>query len=164
MAMAGAAVLAACSAPAVPGDTREPAPPSATNTTPDASVGAAAPSDCTVPGCADKPGRVVTTSSTVEVLPTIVFPIDGIDLNPQVMKTMTAIADTMNGNPGIHRVDVQGHADGSDAHPEQISQHRADVVRQLLIRAGVDPNRLTATGQGKTRLGRTVQFVIVWRP
>jgi outer membrane protein OmpA-like peptidoglycan-associated protein len=53
----------------------------------------------------------------------------------------------------IPRVEVQGHTDdrGGDDFNLQLSQRRADAVRQYLIEHGIDAARVVARGYGLSR-------------
>ena len=55
-------------------------------------------------------------------------------------------------NPGI-RIEIQGHTDdvGSDAANLNLSQNRAESVRNYLITKGIDANRVQAKGYGETQ-------------
>jgi outer membrane protein OmpA-like peptidoglycan-associated protein len=48
-------------------------------------------------------------------------------------------------------VAIEGHTDsvGSDDYNQALSQRRADSVRSYLVRAGIEPGRLSASGMGK---------------
>lgn len=61
------------------------------------------------------------------------------------------IAEAVRGCPGTLR--IEGHTDstGLDETNRQLSQARAESVRNALIARGVPPNRLVATGYGATR-------------
>lgn len=50
------------------------------------------------------------------------------------------------------KIEINGWTDakGSDAYNRRLSQRRANAVREWLIRKGVDKNRLTAVGRGKS--------------
>lgn len=85
------------------------------------------------------------------------------------------IADVLQTHKGITSVEIQGHTDntGTREHNQQLSEARANSVRQWLITAGVDPGRLTAKGYGQDRplapnvtaanraKNRRVQFIIL---
>ena len=87
------------------------------------------------------------------------------------------LADTLLRHPELQRVEIQGHTDsnGDDDANLQLSQRRAEAVRQWLVNAGVDASRLTAQGYGETRplvpnltagnraRNRRVQFMIEQR-
>jgi len=51
------------------------------------------------------------------------------------------------------RVEIVGHTDsrGTSAENEKLSERRARAVRDVLVRAGVDPTRITTRGAGETR-------------
>lgn len=102
------------------------------------------------------------------------FATDSAEILPDSTALLTEIADTLLRHPEIRRVEIQGHTDsnGDDAHNMDLSQRRADAVRDWLVRAGVEPGRLTAQGYGETRplvpnitaanraRNRRVQFII----
>jgi outer membrane protein OmpA-like peptidoglycan-associated protein len=48
-------------------------------------------------------------------------------------------------------VAIEGYTDsvGSDDYNQALSQRRADSVRSYLVRAGIEPGRLSASGMGK---------------
>ena len=88
---------------------------------------------------------------------------------------MEEIADVMQRNPNIKRVEIQGHTDntGTREHNATLSQERADAVKTWLVHAGVDSSRLVAKGYGQERplapnvtaanraRNRRVQFIIL---
>lgn len=63
------------------------------------------------------------------------------------------VAELLQRNPQIRRVQVEGHTDwiGSDAYNQRLSQRRAEVVVDYLTRKGVDRNRLVPVGYGESR-------------
>src|SRR5215472_14786927 len=54
--------------------------------------------------------------------------------------------------PGLH-LDVEGHTDsvGGDEYNMQLSEHRAEAVRDYLVQQGVPQNTVDARGFGKTK-------------
>jgi len=90
---------------------------------------------------------------------------------------LDAVVATMNGNPDLSQVEVQGHTDerGDDAYNLELSIRRAAAVKTYLVTHGVEHGRLTSEGYGETQpkvKGRTaaayatnrrVEFVIVER-
>ncbi|MEN8719821.1 MAG: OmpA family protein, partial [Oceanococcaceae bacterium] len=60
-------------------------------------------------------------------------------------------ADVLNRYPEM-LVEVAGHTDsiGGDAFNQQLSQRRAEAVRQYLIGKGISAERLTAVGYGES--------------
>jgi OmpA-OmpF porin, OOP family len=127
-------------------------------------------------GCPDK-GRVIVHQSNIEILDKIYFETDKAIIKPESFPILNAIAATLQGNPDIQEVEIQGHADerGSAEHNLQLTDDRAHSVLKYLTDKGVDPKRLTARGFGKTRpvdpghneaawsKNRRVEFVIVKR-
>jgi len=74
------------------------------------------------------------------------------DLGAESSPTLDRLAEIAKGCPAF-RIEVRGHSDGigSDARNQEISEARARVVAEYLIKAGVDATRLRAVGYGNTR-------------
>jgi outer membrane protein OmpA-like peptidoglycan-associated protein len=84
------------------------------------------------------------------------------------------VSDVLLRHPEIDQLEVQGHTDSRGAHDmnQQLSQARAESVRDWLVKAGIGAGRLQAVGYGpdhpirpndtaKNRaLNRRVQFII----
>src|SRR5207237_861128 len=62
------------------------------------------------------------------------------------------MADVLNRYPRT-RVEIVGHTDsrGSDASNQQLSERRANAVREVLAQDGVAASRIVARGAGETR-------------
>jgi len=73
------------------------------------------------------------------------------DLSRAGVERLSRVAEVLREYPES-RVMVRGHAssEGSDAVNVELSQRRADIVRNYLISYGVDPNRITAVGLGSS--------------
>jgi len=65
---------------------------------------------------------------------------------------LDGVADDLKIHPLV-RVELQGHTDsrGADAYNLDLSQRRADSVREYLINRGVNASRLEARGYGETQ-------------
>ena len=63
------------------------------------------------------------------------------------------LATLLKDNPSYVRVEIQGHTDnrGNEEFNQQLSQRRADAVRDFLIERGVAPSRLEAKGYGSSK-------------
>jgi len=103
-------------------------------------------------GCPDR-GRVVVTDTAIEILDMVYFEFNKAVIKPQSYPILDAVAATLNGNPSIELVEVQGHTDerGNDAYNLDLSDKRAHAVEKYLIDKGVDAKRLTAQGYGETQ-------------
>ncbi len=79
------------------------------------------------------------------------FATDSADILPSSDRLMTEIADVIIRNPELTQIEIQGHTDnrGRAQHNLDLSQRRAESVRQWLIDHGVDGSRLTARGYGQ---------------
>jgi outer membrane protein OmpA-like peptidoglycan-associated protein len=103
-------------------------------------------------GCPDR-GRVVVTDTSIEILDVIYF-----EYNKDIIKAasypiLDAVAATMQGNPSIQLIEIQGHTDerGDDAYNLDLSDRRAKSVLKYLVDKGVDAKRLTSQGYGETQ-------------
>ncbi|MEK6375032.1 MAG: OmpA family protein [Acidobacteriota bacterium] len=89
-------------------------------------------------------GFVVTLSSGV------FFDVGKSALKKGAQATLNRIAEQLKSNPDI-KVVVEGHTDstGSTATNQQLSEKRAQAVRDFLVSAGVPADRVTAAGRGE---------------
>jgi outer membrane protein OmpA-like peptidoglycan-associated protein len=110
----------------------------------------------------------------VRIKKQIFFKTNSAQISEKSHGLLSEIADILLRNPQVHLVEIQGHTD-STGNPEvnrELSQLRADAVRQRLIENGVDGARLESKGYGDTRpllpnltdrnraANRRVQFII----
>lgn len=95
----------------------------------------------------------LTVDALVEVnaLPQVEFATASSDILPASFANLDQAAALIIAS-GLESVDVQGYTDttGDEAANQQLSQDRADSVRNYLIGEGVDAGVLTATGFGET--------------
>jgi outer membrane protein OmpA-like peptidoglycan-associated protein len=99
------------------------------------------------PPAEERRGRVVVTDTDIEILPYIRF--DGLTANvlPEALRTLDAIAATLDGNPNIKLVEVRAFGtDGDPKYQQVIGQQRADAIVGYLIKHGVAANRLRSRG------------------
>jgi OmpA-OmpF porin, OOP family len=103
-------------------------------------------------GCPDR-GRVVVTDTAIEILDMVYFEFNKAIIKPQSYPILDAVAATLQGNPSIQLVEVQGHTDerGDDAYNLDLSDKRAHAVEKYMVDKGVDAKRLTAQGYGETQ-------------
>jgi len=103
-------------------------------------------------GCPDR-GRVVITETKIEILDKIYFEYDKAIIKKESYPILDAIVATMNGNPDIQLIEIQGHTDnrGSDSYNLSLSDRRAASVKTYIADNGVDADRLTSQGYGETQ-------------
>ncbi len=125
-------------------------------------------------GCPDRgvANRVETGIVTMEP---IQFEYNSAVIKRDSYYILDAVVATMNGNPDIPRIEVQGHTDerGDDAYNLALSERRAQAVVAYLVAHGVAAGRLTSQGYGETqpldnrhveaawRQNRRVAFVLI---
>jgi len=103
-------------------------------------------SDPTRPGC------------PFHVPPPLIFPAYfsfdvGGEVQTRSLEAVATIATLLRENPQIRLVRIEGHTDlrGTEEYNMELSQRRAQTVYRLLIREGVDPERLRVEWYGETR-------------
>jgi outer membrane protein OmpA-like peptidoglycan-associated protein len=99
-----------------------------------------------VPGC--RASRVVTTSSSIEILDQITFAGNTAELAPPSYRTLDHVAQALIANPSIVELQVRGHSD-SQLHPTEraeLARKRAEVVAAYLVARGVAASRITTYG------------------
>jgi len=121
-----------------------------------------------------KRGDVEIQGNELKLKKQIHFEIDAATISLDSTALLEEIADTMNRNPCVRRVEIQGHTDnsGSKEHNKVLSDQRANAVREWLVTHSVESGRLTAQGYGQDRpispnitpagkeRNRRVQFII----
>jgi OOP family OmpA-OmpF porin len=127
-------------------------------------------------GCPDK-GKVIVRKGKLEILDKIYFETDKDEIKSVSFPLLDAIAATINGNPQIQLIEIQGHADerGDDAHNLDLTERRALSVRRALEQRNVEPGKLKSHGYGETKpictqhnedcwsKNRRVEFIILKR-
>ena len=81
----------------------------------------------------------------------VLFDFDKADLRPDARQVLEKVASIIKVRTGL--VTISGHTDdtGSDAYNQQLSERRANAVKDELESLGVDPARLQASGFGETQ-------------
>ncbi len=93
------------------------------------------------------------SAEAIKIKRQVQFVTNSAEIRAQSNALMAEIADVLLRNPQVKRVEVQGHTDdvGTVAINQELSQRRAEAVRDWLITAGVDAERMTAVGYGRGR-------------
>jgi OOP family OmpA-OmpF porin len=81
----------------------------------------------------------------------VLFEFDKANLTPGALLSLAPLVTFLRENPD-RTISIEGHTDslGSDAYNQQLSQHRADAVRDFLVQSGISADRITARGMGKS--------------
>lgn len=92
-----------------------------------------------------------TLSSSI-VLKGVNFDNDSAQIRPEARAILDEMVATLKRYPHI-RVEVAGHTDSrmSEAYNLELSQRRAEAVRDYFVQMGIDAARLTAKGYGETQ-------------
>ncbi|MBK9261863.1 MAG: OmpA family protein [Polyangiaceae bacterium] len=118
---------------------------------------------------------VKLTNNEIKILKQVHFEVDSAKILGDSNALLEEVADVLQRNPNIRRVEVQGHTDntGTREHNQTLSEQRALAVRNWLIAAGVDASRLMSRGYGQDKplapnvtalqkaKNRRVQFIIL---
>ena len=96
-----------------------------------------------------KAGACHVQLSRVSAATPIRFSVKGVRVQPSAARALGKLAHVMRRCPN-HALTINGHADrrGSIEDNRELSERRANAVRDLLIKRGVDGDRLTAIGHG----------------
>jgi outer membrane protein OmpA-like peptidoglycan-associated protein len=126
-------------------------------------------------GCPDTGGAVVVTAGKIGLPEQIQFETGSNKILARSDSLLDRIADKIKANPQVKRIRIEGHTDdvGSPKKNIELSQSRAESVREYLIHKGVEADRLQAVGYGNSRpvdkrktpdaraKNRRVEFIIV---
>jgi OOP family OmpA-OmpF porin len=85
------------------------------------------------------------------VLEGVNFQSNSAKLTPDSVQVLDHVAFYLKDSSGV-RVEIEGYTDstGDESHNLELSQERADAVRECLISQGVDGSRLVAKGYGES--------------
>jgi peptidoglycan-associated lipoprotein len=96
----------------------------------------------------------------------IFYEFDKATLTNESTKALNELIKLLNSNPNV-TIELSAHCDykGSDSYNQELSQRRAESVVKFLIAGGIEKERLTAKGYGKSqpkiinkRLARKLSF------
>lgn len=91
-----------------------------------------------------------TERGLIVTLGDVLFAFNKAELTPQAAPRLDKLAGFLRQFPD-RRLLIEGYTDsvGSDSYNQDLSQRRAQSVRDALAQRGVDPSRITAMGYGK---------------
>jgi outer membrane protein OmpA-like peptidoglycan-associated protein len=95
--------------------------------------------------------KVVERYIRTFVLENVYFDYNKWDIKPESYPALNNLYDQLKADPQM-KIEVGGHtdSDGPDAFNMQLSQRRADAVRQYLVNKGIAANRILTKGYGET--------------
>jgi len=82
-------------------------------------------------------------------LSSVLFDFDKASLKPGAERSLAPLVEFLKSNPD-RRITIEGHTDsvGTDAYNRQLSQQRADAVRDWFVQHGINAERVAARGMG----------------
>jgi outer membrane protein OmpA-like peptidoglycan-associated protein len=102
-----------------------------------------------------KPARslVSLTAKKIAIKQQVQFVQGSAEIAPSSNTLLSEVADVLLRNRDLGKVEVQGHTDnsGTEEVNRELSERRAQAVRDWLLKAGVESERLTAVGYGSSR-------------
>ena len=105
---------------------------------------------------------ILTPINKPVVLENIFFDFDKSTLRADSKKGLDELIDLLELNPNVS-IELSSHTDrkGADEYNNKLSQRRADAVMHYLIKTGgIDPDRLTSVGKGKTTPKNVTRAII----
>lgn len=101
----------------------------------------------------EPPQRVEVEETRIRVDEKIHFAFDRAEIAPESDDLLREIAQVIDENPQITRIQIEGHTDaeGAAEYNQDLSERRANAVLERLIENGVAAERLLAVGFGLTR-------------
>jgi outer membrane protein OmpA-like peptidoglycan-associated protein len=102
-------------------------------------------------GC---PGGLVTIGrDSIQLARPILFSGHGDSVSPASYPVLEALAEALKATPGIKKLSVEGHTDSAlpALQSLELSERRAESVKQWLVANGVEAHRLDVHGHGDTR-------------
>ncbi len=105
-------------------------------------------------GCPEKAKATVrVVGKKIEILKKVYFKTNKATIMKRSYPILRAVAAILRANPQVKLVRVEGHTDerGKAARNLDLSQRRAEAVKQFLVDAGIAPERLQAKGYGEDR-------------
>jgi OOP family OmpA-OmpF porin len=105
-------------------------------------------------GCPDKgASRVRVETERIAILDKVYFATGRDVILAKSFPLLQQVASVLKANPQMERVRVEGHTDdqGDAAKNLDLSQRRANTVRDFLVKAGIAPERLEAVGHGEAK-------------
>ncbi|MFB6263062.1 MAG: OmpA family protein, partial [Bradymonadaceae bacterium] len=104
-------------------------------------------------GCPDQgEAGVEVTREKLVIKEKVFFEYDRATIRKKSHSILEQVAGVIRSHPNIALVEIQGHTDarGTKKYNYELSQKRAEAVKDFLVDEGVDPDRLRAVGYGES--------------
>jgi OmpA-OmpF porin, OOP family len=104
-------------------------------------------------GCPVKDKQIVEIQKDrIEIKDKVYFDSNKATIQRRSFKLLDQVAKVILEHPELEKVWIEGHTDerGSNQYNAELSQRRAEAVREYLIKKGVAPQRLEARGMGRS--------------
>nr|MDQ3369106.1 OmpA family protein [Myxococcota bacterium] len=102
-------------------------------------------------GCPDRgDGLVVLSADRMELLDMIQFQ-GGTKLAKASLNLLGQVAATLRAHPELLRIRVTSHVHPRDRKDQELSEQRAEAVREWLVQWGIDGSRIDVRGFGSTK-------------
>ncbi len=105
-------------------------------------------------GCPDEGKSLVSLDKDhIEIKESVYFETNKAVIKQRSYNLLDQVAHILNAHPEIAKCRVEGHTDsrGGDQYNQDLSERRANAVREFLIEHGVESSRLTSEGYGETK-------------
>jgi len=89
----------------------------------------------------------------IEITEKVMFDTGKATIKPESDQLLKDVATVLTQNASVTKLRVEGHTDsvGKDSANKKLSQKRADSVKDFLVKAGIDANRLESIGYGEEK-------------
>lgn len=89
----------------------------------------------------------------IEITEKVMFDYNKASIKEDSFALLNDVASVMKEHEKIEKVRIEGHtdADGTEEYNKNLSQNRADSVKEFLVKAGIDESRLEAVGYGEEK-------------
>jgi outer membrane protein OmpA-like peptidoglycan-associated protein len=87
----------------------------------------------------------------IEIFDPVVFAGQTATIERKSYNVLGQVAATLRANPEFKRIRVTVHVQPRGGDDEDVTEKRAEAVRQWLIKRGIEPERLEAKGMGSSR-------------
>ncbi|MDQ3337520.1 MAG: OmpA family protein [Myxococcota bacterium] len=105
-------------------------------------------------GCpSSEPTEIVVVNDRIILDDRVLFELDRARVRIHGKQMIAKIVELWRASPDWTHLTIEGHADerGSDDYNLELSQRRADRVRDVMVKLGADPLTITALGLGRSR-------------